>query len=180
MMFLSRMFPRRAAKRDAATRLFEQLNGQSRQTELFAEGLVGDTFEGRFEAVTLHAAIIMRRLKQAGAPGARLAHKLFEKLFSSFDYAHREAGVGDLIVGKKMRKLAEAFYGRTSAYESAFDQNFDVSDVISRNLIPESTEEDVLKMAAYASAVAEALDAQTDEALLSGELSWPKASKFFS
>ena len=40
-----------------AARLFDQLNRQSRQIELFAEGRVPDTFEGRFEAVTLLSLI---------------------------------------------------------------------------------------------------------------------------
>ncbi len=180
MMFLSRLFSQKSGPKSVAARLFDQLNRQSRQIELFAEGRVPDTFEGRFEAVTLHAAILMRRLKVAGPSGARAAQKLFENIFSNFDYAFREAGVGDLIVGKKMRKLAEGFYGRIRAYESAFDVEGNVSEVISRNLMVDASEEDLRAATRYTEAAVAALDAQSEESLFAGELHWPAATEFFS
>ena len=48
------------------------------------------------------------------------AQALFEAYVSSLDNALREIGVGDLSVGKKMRTLGEAFYGRVKSYEQAF------------------------------------------------------------
>jgi cytochrome b pre-mRNA-processing protein 3 len=42
-------------------------------------------------------------------------------LFASLEDGLREAGVGDLAVPKRMRKLAGAFYGRLAAYERALD-----------------------------------------------------------
>ncbi len=45
----------------------------------------------------------------------------------SLDHALREMGVGDLSVGKKMRKLGEAFYGRVKNYDEAFEALPDAS-----------------------------------------------------
>ena len=44
-------------------------------------------------------------------------------------------GVGDLSVGKKVRKLAEGFYGRSAAYAKALEGGESlVAETLSRNL----------------------------------------------
>ena len=111
--------------------------------------------------------------------GARVAQKLFENIFSNFDYAFREAGVGDLIVGKKMRKLAEGFYGRIRAYESAFEGEGSIAEVISRNLMVDASAEDLQAATHYTEAAVAALDAQSEDSLFAGELDWPAATEFF-
>ena len=47
-----------------------------------------------------------------GEPAAEVSQALFDTYVKALDHALREMGVGDLSVGKKMRKLGEAFYGR--------------------------------------------------------------------
>jgi len=63
--------------------------------------------------------LLFVRLKQDGERGADLSQKLFDAYVSALDNVLRELGVGDVSVGKKMRKLGEALYGRMSAYEKA-------------------------------------------------------------
>ena len=59
----------------------------------------------------------------------------------------REAGVGDLGVGKKIRKMAQAFYGRAAAYDEALGKAAPASDdaatrkalgAVLRNLYPDA------------------------------------------
>jgi cytochrome b pre-mRNA-processing protein 3 len=38
-------------------------------------------------------------------------------MFADFDRALREIGTGDLSVGKQVKRMARAFYGRIGAYE---------------------------------------------------------------
>lgn len=62
----------------------------------------------------------------------------------------REAGVGDLGVGKKIRKMAQAYYGRAAAYDEALGKAAPVkataevktalSAVLQRNLYPDAPE----------------------------------------
>ena len=63
----------------------------------------------------------------------------------------REAGVGDLGVGKKIRKMAQAFYGRAAAYDEAMGKAAPASAdaatngkgleaVLQRNLYPDADE----------------------------------------
>ena len=69
--------------------------------------------EGRFELYTLHVVLLLRPAAAGRASRRReAAQALFDTYVSALDDALREMGVGDLSVGKKMRKLGEAFYGR--------------------------------------------------------------------
>lgn len=110
-------FARSHASRDAET-LLEQVQAASRQPWLYGPGRVPDTLEGRFEAMTLFAALALIRLR-AEPSAASLAQHFADKLFRSFDAGLRESGVGDLTVPKKMRALAGSFYGRLEAYAAA-------------------------------------------------------------
>jgi cytochrome b pre-mRNA-processing protein 3 len=42
-------------------------------------------------------------------------------MFADMDQALREMGVGDLSVGKRVRRMWEAFHGRARAYEAALE-----------------------------------------------------------
>src|SRR5271165_2884114 len=79
-----------------------------------------DTVEGRFELLTLHVILLIDRLKDGPPEAAAIRQLLFDVYVSNLDGALREMGVGDLAVGKRMRKLGEAFYGRARACEAAF------------------------------------------------------------
>ena len=64
---------------------------------------------------------MFRRLKAEGAETAEFAQLLFNVLFRDMDRSLREIGVGDLSVGKKVRTMAEGFYGRVEAYEQGLE-----------------------------------------------------------
>jgi cytochrome b pre-mRNA-processing protein 3 len=47
----------------------------------------------------------------------------------------REMGVGDVVIPKRMNKIAEAFMGRVKAYGEAFDNDVAaLSEVLERNV----------------------------------------------
>lgn len=73
----------------------------------------------RFEAIALFGALVAWRYEKAGDIATRDA--FFQHMFADFDAAMREKGVSDLKVGKEVKKLASAFYGRMSAYTPAFE-----------------------------------------------------------
>jgi cytochrome b pre-mRNA-processing protein 3 len=100
-----------------ADRLLAAVTQISRQPSFFGEGRIPDTLEGRFELMTVHAALALIRLR-ASPEAAPMAQEFTDKLFRQFDAGLREAGVGDLAVPKRMSKLAGSFYGRLEAYEA--------------------------------------------------------------
>lgn len=107
-------------ERVRAGALLERVEAASRQPALFAPGAIPDTLEGRIEAVTLHAVLALARLQRE--PRAQARAQIFtDSLFRAFDSGLREAGVGDLTVPKRMRKLASDFYGRSEAYRAALE-----------------------------------------------------------
>lgn len=90
---------------------------QARRPEFYARMGVADRIDARFELYTLHVLILVMRLRDDGERGAEAGQALFDTYVSALDHALRELGVGDVSVGKKMRKLGEALYGRMTAYE---------------------------------------------------------------
>src|SRR5579875_2355888 len=82
---------------------------------------VPDTLDGRFDLISLHAALLIRRLRRLPEPGQAIAQAVFDAMFSDMDRNLREMGVGDLGVSKRVRLMWEAFHGRAVAYEAALD-----------------------------------------------------------
>lgn len=172
MMFLSRFLTGRTRQATAARSLLACLNKQSRSPVFFATGIIPDTMDGRFECVTLHSALLLRRLRESGREGRALANTLFEEIFDSFDHALRESGVGDLTVGKKIRVLGESFYGRARAYDAAVSDKDDIASVIERNLLPGSNRVVIEQISQYTVAQAGHLEKQSDNKLLIGNVNW--------
>ncbi len=112
----------RRANRVVIDQLHGKIVAAARRPALYEDIGVPDTFEGRFEMVTLHAGLVMRRLKKLPGTGVELAHDLVDGVFRHFDVALREMGLGDVAVAKRLKRMAEAFYGRNKAYGEALDE----------------------------------------------------------
>lgn len=106
---------------------------QARTPALYTRFGTPDTVEGRFGQVSLHVYLILRRLKSDNPDEQKIARSLVDIMFRNLDSALRELGVGDLSVSRKMRRLAEQFYGRIAAYEKALDTDGD-GDALARAL----------------------------------------------
>jgi cytochrome b pre-mRNA-processing protein 3 len=174
MRAIRRLFASKAAV-EAGRRLYAQAAAHARQPALYQAAGIADTPEGRFEAYTLHVVLLLHRLKGQGEEAAETAQALFDAFVKALDDALREMGVGDLSVGKKMRKLGEAFYGRVKAYDEAFAALPDAAALqalIGRTAL-EGRDGDAAGLSAYAVAAVEALAAQPLDEVLEGRLAWP-------
>ena len=98
--------------------LYEMAVRQARDPAFYTSLGVADRIDARFELYTLHVLLLIMRLRDEGERGAEAGQDLFNTYVSALDHALRELGVGDVSVGKKMRKLGEALYGRMTAYEA--------------------------------------------------------------
>lgn len=110
---------RRSANETVIERLYASIVAAARRPELYAGMGIPDTFEGRFESLTLHAVLVMRRLRLCEPPGPEMTQHLVDTVFKHFDRTLREMGVGDTAVPKRMQTLAQAFLGRGIAYDEA-------------------------------------------------------------
>lgn len=102
---------------DSAYAIYGGLVDQSRQAPFYTHLGVPDTVDGRFDMICLHAFLVIRRLQAEGGEAPALAQKLFDTMFKDMDRSLREMGVGDLSVGKHVKRMAKAYYGRAAAYE---------------------------------------------------------------
>ncbi|SEE30937.1 cytochrome b pre-mRNA-processing protein 3 [Rhizobiales bacterium GAS188] len=100
-------------------RLHDSIAALARDRDLFTKFGVADTFEGRFELLALHLALVLRRLADLPAPAADMAQDLTDLAFRRLDQGLREIGIGDMGVPKRMKGLAKHFYGRAAAYHAA-------------------------------------------------------------
>lgn len=141
-MILESLFGRRgprADRRTPAERLYGEAVRQARAPAFYGEGRVPDTVEGRFEALSLHGFLILHRLKGEGEPGRVLAQKFFDAMFEDMDRNLREIGIGDLAVGKRIRLLAENFYGRIKSYEEGLSgREGALEAAVARNLLTDT------------------------------------------
>ena len=171
----------RRRRREAARRLYSVAVRQARVPTLYTEGGVADTLDGRFDLIVLHVVPLMRRLRRCGEPGRQLSQALFDVMFDDMDQSLREMGVGDLRVGKRVKQMARAFYGRAKAYDEAFDR---APGTQRRHAIAEALERNVFNnappaaarlqaMAHYMETMLDALDGQSADALLGGEVGLP-------
>jgi len=167
-MFLDRLFKPRPA-RLAAGDLYAAAVAQAREPGFYTALKVPDTREGRFELYTLHVILLIERLKGEGDAAAETSQAVFDAYVRGLDDAFRELGVGDLSVGKKMKKLAEAFYGRLRTYQQASATPAELEAMVART-IPEA---DAGGLAVYLTAARDHLAAQPLETLLSGGVTWP-------
>ncbi|MGI9438358.1 MAG: ubiquinol-cytochrome C chaperone family protein [Parvibaculales bacterium] len=133
------------------TPAYTAIMAQARKPDHYGAGGVPDSFDGRFDMLAAHVHLVLRRLRSAGVARDDIGQALFDIFFRDMDQAMREAGVGDLGVGKRIRKMAEAYYGRAAAYDEALGkeapatQNADMvaalSAVLTRNFYPDSADD---------------------------------------
>jgi cytochrome b pre-mRNA-processing protein 3 len=177
MSWFSRRLGRKA-QAAAADRLYAAIVAQARQPAFYGEGQVPDSLDGRFELVALHTFLALRRLRAEGETGTRLAQFLFDRMFVDMDESLREIGVGDLGVGRRVKTMAKAFYGRAEAYEAglADPATEPLEQALARNLYGTLAGRQGLPLAAvarYLRRAAMEIEAQAGPALLEGRISFP-------
>jgi cytochrome b pre-mRNA-processing protein 3 len=121
--------------------LYAGLVEQSRQPVFYAGWGVPDSRGGRLEMVTLHAMLVLRRLRREGPRGGALAQDLLDLVLADLERHLREWGVGEPSMGREMKKLVQSFYARLTALDPLLDGGdpapFDV--VLRRNVYAEAT-----------------------------------------
>jgi cytochrome b pre-mRNA-processing protein 3 len=175
-MILARIFGRKSDER-AIEAAYRAIVAAARRPTLYEDFGVADTLDGRFDMVTLHAFVLMERLKAGGEAAHTFSQDLADRLFQEMDSSFREMGVGDLSVAKRVRKLAEIFYGRFTAYDAALRVDAaEFSDALRRNVYPDGVSpEKLAALARYAADLRTALASQDMDRLIAGDVQFPEA-----
>ena len=115
-------------RKQEAGRLYDEIVSRARQPVFFTQFAVADTLDGRFDMLLFHAWMVLAELK-----GADPAQALTDAIFTGFDEAMREQGAGDMGISRKLKAMADAFYGRMAAYEAAGDEQ-ELAAALAKNL----------------------------------------------
>ena len=154
--------------------LHDAIVAQARKPDLFRCHAIPDTFDGRFEFLVLHVLLVMRRLRTIGSEGDDVAQELFDLVFADLDRALRETGVGDLKVGSRIRRMAQAYFGRARALDDALaaavPHNLD--KVLERNVYGTVTveAETVSRLAFYVRRQVAHLDRLENQRVITGQI----------
>jgi cytochrome b pre-mRNA-processing protein 3 len=171
--------------RRANRNLIEQLHGEivaaARRPALYLDFQAPDTLDGRFEMIALHAGLVLRRLGAISGLGDDIGQDLADCVFRHFDDALREIGIGDTSVPKRIKKMAEAFYGRNKAYAEglADPASEGLERALARNVYGAENLADAPAapaLARYARACALALEAQGVADFAAGRIIFPEPS----
>ena len=171
-MFLQRLLKPRPAKA-IGDRLYAATVAQARAPAIYAVLGAPDTPDGRFEVYTLHVLLVLERLRADGARASGVAQAYFDAYLSGLDNGLRELAVGDLSVGKTMRKLGEAFYGRGKALDAALAELPDQGELqalLGRTVFSGVESPDAAPLTDYVLRLRDALAATPADALLRGEI----------
>ena len=177
-MGLFSFFRRENPLENIAITMYGALVAQSRTATFYSELGVPDSLNGRFDMVVIHTMLAMRRLRAEPASVEEpLSQELFDYMFKDMDRSLREAGVGDMSIGKHMKKLAKAFYGRAGEYEQGMDgDDAALIDALKRNVYRSATPTDqqVQLLMQYLREADKTLAAASFDDVSAGRMPWPQ------
>jgi cytochrome b pre-mRNA-processing protein 3 len=178
------IFARWRARR-ASRAVIEQILGEivaaARRPALYQALQAPDRIDGRFELLTLHAGLVLRRLKALGGLADAIAQELVNSVFLHFDDTLREMGLSDIAVSKRLKAMGRAFYGRNAAYAAALDDGSAarLAAALARNIYG-ATDPDAAPgagpLAFYVASLDAALAAIPMEEFASGRFRFPPGS----
>jgi cytochrome b pre-mRNA-processing protein 3 len=156
--------------------LYLSIVAQARQPVFYRDWAVADTIDGRFEMLLLHLVLVIERLRAEDKSVSAVGQGVFDFFLKDMDRNLREMGVGDLSVGKRMKKIGRSVYGRFDAFSepmAARDRSA-LADALDRNVFPgDPHPEAANRLAAYALEAAERLASQATSDIEAGRVAWP-------
>jgi cytochrome b pre-mRNA-processing protein 3 len=170
MNLLARLFRSRPDPRESLRPLWHRIVEVSREPEWYAVGGVADTVAGRFDAITMVMALVMRRMERDKTLIEHSA-RLTELFVDDMDGQLRQSGVGDLVVGKRMGKLMSVLGGRIGALREALAAGGEAEaraalvPVLERN-VTQIEGADTAALATRVQALAAQFDSLSDDDLL--------------
>lgn len=170
MSFFSRLLGLARDDESDVAALWHRIVAVAREREWYADCGIADSVPGRFDAITTVLALALLRM-EGNRDLAAASVRLTELFVEDMDGQLREAGIGDMVVGKHIGKLMSAMGGRLGAYREALaqDGNAALEAALLRNVtLTEGA--DSAALAQRVRALAARFAAADDAALLRGEV----------
>ncbi|WP_375451754.1 ubiquinol-cytochrome C chaperone family protein [uncultured Devosia sp.] len=158
--------------------VYSAIVAQSRQPIFYADWGVPDTVTGRFDMISLHLALLFRRLRSGDETQKQFSQAVFDLFFQDMDRSLREMGAGDLAVPKKIQKMGNIFFGLLAAMNQAMDakDTSAIEAVLSRNVFEGTQSPRTGMLARYLMDEDAKLALQSTSAIMSGSLAFEVAA----
>ena len=127
------LFPRLTAQPARGAELFAAVTHEARQRHWYVEGAVADSLDGRFAVLATVTALVLVRLEDGTDEAHAASVALTERFVEIMEAEHRELGLGDPGLGRKVRKLVSALARRVELWRSAVS-NEDFSEPARQSL----------------------------------------------
>ena len=127
LVFIRTLIKGKIIKNKEINILFEKINKQSLRKDLYLQYKIIDTFENRFELLTIHIVLVIKAMKSDSLLGNKTIQKLFDETFKYLDNSFRELGLGDKVIEMNLNKLLNNFLKKIKLYEQALSENNDSS-----------------------------------------------------
>ena len=153
MGFFSKIFGKKDAAFEDASRIYAKLMSQARRVEFYGDNAAPDNYDGRIDVLTLHMAAMLRALADHGEQGERLSQALYDVMRDDFEVAMREEGLSDTGIKKRIKPMMQLFFTRVKAYAEAMSSDeaeTHVSDALSTGLLAGKETEYPKALSAYA------------------------------
>lgn len=99
--------------------LFDSVVAEARLPHWYVEGEVADTIDGRFAVLATVCAMTIVALENAGPAGDAGSAALTERFIEAMDSEHRELGLNDPGLGRRVRKLVGSLERRVDEWRTA-------------------------------------------------------------
>ncbi|HYI42326.1 MAG TPA: ubiquinol-cytochrome C chaperone family protein [Sphingomicrobium sp.] len=113
------LFPRLTPAQRRGQPLFDVAVAEARARHWYAEGGVPDTLDGRFAMLATVCALISVRLEAMTDGGVEQSAALTERFVEAMDAEHRQMGLNDPALGKKVRKMVASLGRRVEGWRAA-------------------------------------------------------------
>jgi cytochrome b pre-mRNA-processing protein 3 len=162
------LFPRLTRAPSEGEALFDALTKEARRPHWYLEGEVPDTIDGRFRVLATLTALASVRLESGGD---QLSVALTERFVEVMESEHRELGLGDPTLGRKVRKLVGSLARRVELWRSAAARKEEWGQATRQSLYPQDAPDAAVRHGAQLlQTFWIALQSSDDDALALGQI----------
>ena len=128
------MFRRLTNEPKRGQALFDSVVAEARWPHWYTNGEVADTIDGRFAVLATIAALATIRLERGSQALEALSVALTERFIESMDSEHRELGLNDPGLGRRVRKLVGLLERRVDEWRDAIGSERDWDETVVSSL----------------------------------------------
>lgn len=130
---------------ELSTLFYRRLVHQVRNEWFYRDLDIADSPFGRFEVMTIHLFLMLKRLKQEKTSNAgKISQEITNLFVVDLDESLRDLRLSETKIAKQFNKFIQGFYGRLIAYDIAFDEgDIALKNVIHRNLYAQAKEKEI-------------------------------------